>query len=72
MTEAERVALRDLAARHRLGAFVNDADELAKPSGDASSPASRRAGAAVLALLEELDGGPTDREWRAQTWGVAS
>lgn len=65
----ERVALRDLVAKHRLGAWVNDADELAKPLGDASSPAAHRAGVAVLALLEELDGGPEDREWRQAVWG---
>lgn len=71
VVEAERQAARALAVRHQLGAWVNDMDELAKALGDQSSQTSWAAGTAVLVLLEALDDGPEDREWRQGVWGEA-
>lgn len=65
-------SVRAVVARHRLGALVRDVDALAAAAGQDSVPADLLdVCAAVAALLQRLDRGPTDREWRARVWGSA-
>jgi len=66
-------SVRAVVARHRLGAFVNDVDALAAAAGaDAMPEDLLDVCRQVAALLERLDRGPSDREWRARTWGVGA
>ncbi len=64
-------SVRAVLARHRAGALVNALDELGKAVGDALPPDAYAAGRALADLIERVDRGPSDREWRARTWGVA-
>ena len=65
-------SVRAILARHRAGALVNALDDLGKAVGDALPEDTYAAGRALLSLLERVDRGPTDREWRARTWGVGA
>ncbi|MBK7610839.1 MAG: hypothetical protein IPJ15_05955 [Actinomycetales bacterium] len=64
-------SVRAILARHRAGALVNELDDLAKAVGDALPDDVYAAGRSLSGLLERVDRGPGDREWRARTWGVA-
>ncbi len=64
-------SVRAILARHRAGALVNALDDLAKAVGDALPDDVYAAGRALADLLERVDRGPGDREWRSRTWGVA-
>lgn len=69
--DSQRDDLRALAARYRLGAALNDLDELGKAVGPTSMPTSALlAGRYLALLLDGLDDGSQDREWRARTYGA--
>ncbi len=65
-------SVRAVLARHRAGSLVAGLDDLAKAVGDALPDDVYAAGRALADLLERVDRGPGDREWRARTWGVGS
>ena len=64
-------SVRAILARQRAGDFVNALDDLGKAVGDALPEDVYAAGRALLDLLERVDRGPSDRQWRARTWGDA-
>lgn len=64
-------SVRAVLARHRTGALVGALDELGKAAGDSLPQDVYAAGRALADLLERVDRGAGDREWRVRTWGVA-
>lgn len=70
--ESQRDDLRALVATYRLGAFGNDLEALAAPLGpERMTPTALLLGRYLALLLDSLDDGSQDREWRQRTYGEA-